>query len=415
MLQSRAAIRNYAGKIRFPKKSVYLFRGRVIIADVKDRQIHNGIMASPQLLDIAVLVVAISEDHPTGMNIRSTTHPNGDARQLYQRAKDLRSQSRMAERNRIFEESSTDSQFKNWQEISQICQRILTHYSKDLEVCTWLLEAALRLNGITGLRDGLKLLTGLLQQHWGKLFPEPDEEGMETTLIPLQGLNGDGKNGTLLSPLNNMALSADTAKGQFCFWQLRQARDASRIQDGDERTRRESQLGIKWDDILHIVQLTPASFYVDLIDDLRDILQSLGELDLFLNGQCAELAPSFHAIRSVLNEIQDTICNIAKDKLQRTPAAADTGSVDSEITGSRSSAAVTGMPGTRQQALAQLREIAQFFRQTEPHSPISYAVEKAIRWGERPLHELLSELIPDENARSTFSLMTGICIEPDSN
>ncbi|MDD1783983.1 type VI secretion system ImpA family N-terminal domain-containing protein [Enterovibrio sp. ZSDZ35] len=51
----------------------------------------------------------------------------------------------------------------------------------------------------------------------------------------------------------------------------------------------------------------------------------------------------------------------------------------------------------RDAAFKQLREIADYFRTSEPHSPVSFLLEKAIRWGYMPLPELMSELMTDSN------------------
>ena len=53
------------------------------------------------------------------------------------------------------------------------------------------------------------------------------------------------------------------------------------------------------------------------------------------------------------------------------------------------------MPGTREHALAQLRLVAEFFRHSEPHSPVAYLAEKAANWGDLPLHEWLRAVIKD--------------------
>ncbi|MGT2434431.1 hypothetical protein ACU4HD_47795 [Cupriavidus basilensis] len=34
----------------------------------------------------------------------------------------------------------------------------------------------------------------------------------------------------------------------------------------------------------------------------------------------------------------------------------------------------------------QLRDVAEFFRQTEPHSPVAYLAARAAKWGDMPLH-----------------------------
>ena len=63
---------------------------------------------------------------------------------------------------------------------------------------------------------------------------------------------------------------------------------------------------------------------------------------------------------------------------------------------------------TRQLAIQRLREVAEFFRKTEPHSPISHHIEEAIRWGLLSLPDLLTELVPQENVREELFTRIGI-------
>ena len=63
---------------------------------------------------------------------------------------------------------------------------------------------------------------------------------------------------------------------------------------------------------------------------------------------------------------------------------------------------------TRKDALRQLRALAEFFKATEPHSPISYALERIANWGKLPLPDLWSEIIPEDSARSSAFKLVGI-------
>jgi type VI secretion system protein ImpA len=62
----------------------------------------------------------------------------------------------------------------------------------------------------------------------------------------------------------------------------------------------------------------------------------------------------------------------------------------------------------RQSAFRQLEEIAGFFRRTEPHSPIAYALDNIVRRGRMTLPELLQELISDDAARMSYFVIAGI-------
>lgn len=44
-----------------------------------------------------------------------------------------------------------------------------------------------------------------------------------------------------------------------------------------------------------------------------------------------------------------------------------------------------------------LREVSDYFRQSEPHSPVSFLLEKAIRWGYLSLPELLQEMMAEQD------------------
>jgi type VI secretion system protein ImpA len=52
---------------------------------------------------------------------------------------------------------------------------------------------------------------------------------------------------------------------------------------------------------------------------------------------------------------------------------------------------------SRADALRQLAAVADYFRRTEPHSPVSYLIQRAVRWGEMPLEAWLQNVIHDES------------------
>jgi type VI secretion system protein ImpA len=67
---------------------------------------------------------------------------------------------------------------------------------------------------------------------------------------------------------------------------------------------------------------------------------------------------------------------------------------------------------TREDALRVLGEIADYFRRTEPHSPISYTLDEAVRRGRLTWPELLQEVVADMNTRNGILTMLGIRPSP---
>jgi type VI secretion system protein ImpA len=69
---------------------------------------------------------------------------------------------------------------------------------------------------------------------------------------------------------------------------------------------------------------------------------------------------------------------------------------------------VHGQINSREQALEQLRQVAVFFRRTEPHSPVAYLADKAATWGDLPLHTWLKTVIKDANSLAFIEEMLGV-------
>ena len=65
------------------------------------------------------------------------------------------------------------------------------HKSKDLRLALWLTEAALRLHGFAGLRDGARLVRGLVVTYWDTgLYPEAEGGDLQFRASPLEWLSG---------------------------------------------------------------------------------------------------------------------------------------------------------------------------------------------------------------------------------
>ena len=73
----------------------------------------------------------------------------------------------------------------------------------------------------------------------------------------------------------------------------------------------------------------------------------------------------------------------------------------------------------RADALRRLADIAAFFQKTEPHSPVSYLVRRAVKWGNMGLETWLQEVIKDQTVlvqlRETLGVTDGASGGPDPN
>ena len=107
--------------------------------------------------------------------------------------------------------------------------------------------------------------------------------------------------------------------------------------------------------------------------------------------------PSFRAAREALENVIHFIAPLSPGAdFAAAPAAAGQGADGGG-----------GVIVQRQQALAQLRQVADFFRRTEPHSPVAYLAEKAASWGELPLHLWLRAVVKDSGTLAQLDEMLG--------
>jgi type VI secretion system protein ImpA len=73
-------------------------------------------------------------------------------------------------------------------------------------------------------------------------------------------------------------------------------------------------------------------------------------------------------------------------------------------------ATATGAIQNRRDALKRLNEIADFFKKSEPHSPVSYLVQRAVKWGEMPLETWLQEVIKDQSVLFQLKETLGVSV-----
>ena len=178
-------------------------------------------MTSDGSIDIDALLAPISDESPAGMDLRSDSKSSA----VYYQLKDARKSARAAEKAADESETPQSSgMVQEWRTILSLAPTVLTEQSKDLEVASWYAEALLRKHGFAGLRDGFAIIHGLVDQYWDSFFSLEDEDGLETRLAPLTGLNGAGADGTLIQPILKAPITEEAGDdGPYSAYHFRQA------------------------------------------------------------------------------------------------------------------------------------------------------------------------------------------------
>ena len=367
-------------------------------------------MAPQDVFDIDGLLTPLEGETGTGADLRES----GDAD--YARLKDARRRVvSLARQGRA--DPTVESEINQaWQLISELAPEVLQSRAKDLEVAAWLTEAELRRKGLAGLHAGLCLIEGLVDGFWDHLHPMPDEDGLETRLYPLVGLNGEDGNGSLVAPIRNTPLS-DDPDTPLTANLLQRCREAAAIEDPELRRARFQEIGLDAQGVQQQAARCDQAFCQALLADAEASAETLKRLSSKLDQHCgAQHAPPVSALRESLEMVVDAIRNIYGPRLSTEPQTAPEAPIDAPPTPEKPPAGEPTMPvatgpiQSRQEALQQLQAIADYFRRQEPHSPIAGAIERVARWARLPLDQLLQELIPDARAREHYALITGVDI-----
>ncbi|WP_075641718.1 type VI secretion system protein TssA [Rhizobium oryziradicis] len=336
----------------------------------------------------------MEENAPCGCNIRT----NIEVREIYYKIKDARNQARAEERSvtpgEVFKVSS------DWNLVSNLGLRIISSISKDIEVLAWLAEAHLRLKGFAGLSEIYDATAALLDTYWDDIH-SIDENDVEEKLAPLAGLNGFGTEGTLIQPLRLVSLIPGEKFGALSLW------DYQLGQRSDEAGRREA--------IYNAATEAGVAAMSAHLAEVNACIRSFAALSEALTARCGQLAPPSSNIRNVLQEIAAAVRSLGgrdlgDDGSAEAPAA-QAGVVEAAIAVPVAETARVVTPegiASRDEAFELLMNVARYFRRTEPHSPISLAIETLVRRGRMDFSELLAELLPELQTRNAVLTAAGI-------
>lgn len=278
----------------------------------------------------------------------------------------------------------------------------LTKKTKDLWLAAWLTEAWVKVSGFGGLREGLTLCHGLVENFWDTLYPEIEDGDVEIRAAPLEFLGS-----RLELPLKSVRLVAKEAYGYTDIQEARKLGHEGDAKTDEAKAARAAALKlgrIPLETIDKCFEESPKAFYAQSekdIDGCREILKKLNEV---CNEKFADSAPSFSGLETVLDEIRPVVHGFLQKKREREPdpveekpaeaaaegaaenvsgeagaAAATSGPVRAGITISLDG---TSEPADRVEAIRKIADAAAFLRRREPRSPAPYLMLRGLRWGE---------------------------------
>jgi type VI secretion system protein ImpA len=362
-----------------------------------------------QPIGLAGLAEPLPGEAPAGADLRQDFSPQS----LYYRLRDARAEAREIERRADNDPLADAGVPIQWRTVRDLATTALSTQTKDLEIAAWLTEALVRLEGMSGLAAGSALIADLATGLWDSgLHPQPDEDGIETQVAPITGLNGQGNDGTLMQPLRKCVLFPGPNGEPATYWQYMQSEELETITDAARRKQRLAANVVPLADMAGAARQAGGVRLSALRAEVKAAATAWARMGEVLEAKAGSDAPPTGRVRDLLGAIfsvANTYAPPEADEPADDPDAEESGAAGADgQTAAGATVVQAARPVTREDMLRELERIADFFRRTEPHSPLAYTLEEAVRRGRLTWPELLAEVVPDDKVRSGMLVMLGI-------
>jgi type VI secretion system protein ImpA len=309
----------------------------------------------------------------------------------------------------------TDLKEANWRFVADECAQLLRTQSKDIRLAVWLTEAWGKTMGFPGLSQGYELIASLCQRYWDSLHPLPEQGDMEQRIGNLSWLATRSE-----ELLTEIPLTATPQGDHYSFRDHEAAvRYAQMLEKNSANPDAVRAPRVTLAEFDRACQATSKEFYTELLLKLEDCTRALVLCDQVIDAQLGLEGPSFSNAKDALMKVSALAARLAR-AVGAVHSVEERSSTMIEAASPQSNSVTDmGLPGaplaSRAQAIAQLRLVADFFKRTEPHSPVAYLAEKAARWGEMPLHTWLRAVVKDQAALSQLEEMLGLDTSSESS
>ncbi len=289
----------------------------------------------------------------------------------------------------------------DWKLAAETCAALLSERTKDLRLVSWLTEALAKLHGAGGLNAGLRVMHALTESLWDQLHPQAEGGDQEERIGNISWLV------SRCSPLVSEFPILKHKSGAYSLQDLETARSLQGLLERNPDAASEHAHKTSMQQIREAQRSTPSSFFIQTQEDCQQCLDGVRQLSQAIDVHLGMDGPSFSPLLNALEGYLAEIRRLGAEGgvgLNDGATAARSSDTDSALPAltSHSSSHQQEQLASRTQALRQLREVAEYFRRTEPHSPVAYLAEKAARWGEMPLHLWLKAVLKEDGALARF-------------
>ncbi|HEV1287188.1 MAG TPA: type VI secretion system protein TssA [Bryobacteraceae bacterium] len=331
----------------------------------------------------ADLLNPIAGDNPSGANLRYDP--------VYDQIKEARRQDDAGPQG----DWQHERKAADYRLVVDLAGKAIAERSKDLQLATWLTEAALHREKFSGLQQGLELLRGLLEQYWDSLYPEIEDDDLEARSMLLGWL---AEERMLLA----IRVSTPITAGGLSFFDYQESRRIGSEEDAKtdaQKAARAAAIALgkpTAEDFDKDAASTPTAQYEAWVAALDGCLAAIASLGSLCDEKFGPDAPSFHPLRTALEEVRRTASQI----LQKRPGHAPPPPLSQVAPGpepyyppDQEVAAAVAPPPARIATIGldpenvdevgpRLQAVARYLRAQDAYSPAPYLLLRGYRWGE---------------------------------
>jgi type VI secretion system protein ImpA len=209
-----------------------------------------------------------------------------------------------------------ETKVAEWDRVIDLGTDALRRRTKDLQIAAWLTEALARRHGFDGLRDGLRLLSGIQERFWETYHPQIDEGDLGSREGPFVFLNT-----ALPLLIRQVPLTAGLSEPRYSYLRWQESREVQNAGLKDQKamqalTDAGKTTPKQWDDA---VAQTPRKFYEGIFHALAESGEAFRDFEEGTDSRFGREAPSLLNVRKALEECRRLLEPILAAKRAQEP------------------------------------------------------------------------------------------------
>jgi len=325
------------------------------------------------LIDVDALLAPVSESDPCGPDLE------------YDSAFLALEEAARSKPEQQFGDTIIPAEEPDWRKVQTLSSALMGR-TKDLRVAVHLMRSSTRIQGLGAAADGLRLISGLLSQHWDHVHPMLDADDNNDPTMRLNALAPLVDGAGFLYDIRKSPLTAGRSAVTGREFELA----SGKVQPIAGET------VIPLAGVVQAIRDSEAQ-QAGLIEALSGMVATVDAIDAVINERASISGPEFRPLRVLLHFISDAARQASGASSETESAAAAGEGGGALATGAAALMAVAGAGPlrTRDDAVQALEKVCEWIELNEPSNPAPLLIRRAQRLMSKNFMDIIRDLVPD--------------------